>query len=174
MPSDELVSWQLSDANKESLNFIDNGVVFSDNCSAVTNNSIPDIEREALIAIYNSTNGSSWNNDLSENSYFGVPWVADATQKRNVGAWFGVTTTIINGQKHVTKVELNSNKLNGTIPTEIKNLTQLKELEINNNTISSLPTEIGELANLEQLTINNQRNSTTNENILKSIPSENK
>ena len=172
VPSDELVSWQLSDANKENLSFIDNGVVFSDNCSAVTNNSIPDIEREALIAIYNSTSGISWNNDLSENSFYGVPWVADVSQKRNVGAWFGVTTAIINGQKHVTKVELNSNKLNGTIPSEIKNLTKLKELELNSNTVSSLPTEVGQLANLEQFTINSQYNSTINEYILKSIPSE--
>ena len=171
VPSDELVSWQLSDANKENLNFIDNGVVFSDNCSAVTTNSIPDLERAALIAIYNSTNGTNWRNDLSS-SYNGVTWVSDATQKRNVGAWFGVTTAIINGQKHVTKVELNSNLLDGTIPSEIKDLTQLKELEINNNTISELPKEIGELSKLEQLTFNGQRNATTSEQVLKSIPSE--
>ncbi|KGL58953.1 leucine-rich repeat domain-containing protein [Polaribacter sp. Hel1_85] len=171
VPNDELVSWQLSNYTEENY-YIDNGVVFSDNCSAVSNNSIPDIEREALIAIYNSTNGSSWNNDLSENSYFGVPWVADVNQKRNVGAWFGVTTAVINGQKHVTKVELNSNKLKGIIPSEIKNLTQLKELELNNNSISSLPTEIGELVNLEQLTITSQYNSTGAEYVLKRIPTE--
>jgi Leucine-rich repeat (LRR) protein len=171
VPSDELVSWQLSDANKENLNFIDNGVVFSDNCSAVTNNSIPDLEREALITLYNSTKGTDWKNDLS-GSYNGVTWVADATQKRNVGAWFGVTTEMINGQKHVTKVELNSNKLDGTIPSVIKNLTQLKELEFNNNSVSEIASEIGELANLEQLTFTSQYDSSKSEYVLKNIPSE--
>ena len=171
VPSDELVSWQLSNYTEEN-NYIDNGVVYSDNCNGVTNNSVPDLEREALIAIYNSTNGSSWNNDLSSNSYQGVFWVADINQKRNVGAWFGVTTAIINGQKHVTKVELNSNLLEGTIPSEIKNLTQLKELELSSNAISELPSEIGELTYLEQLTLSGQYNSTNTEYVLKNIPSE--
>ncbi|WP_334055897.1 leucine-rich repeat domain-containing protein [Polaribacter sp. P097] len=170
VPTDELVAWQLSEAN-DANNKIDNGVVYSDNCATVTNNSIPDTERGALIAIYNNTKGDGWRNDLS-GSYNGVTWVNDATQKRNVGAWFGVTTAIINGQKHVTKVELNSNLLDGTIPSVIKNLTQLKELEFNSNAISEIPSEIGELANLEQLTFTNQYNSENQEYVLKSIPTE--
>jgi Leucine-rich repeat (LRR) protein len=170
VPTDELISWQLS-SYKEEGGVIDNGVVYSDNCSAVTTNSIPDAEREALIAIYNSTKGDSWKNDLSS-SYNGVTWVNDATQKRNVGAWFGVTTAVINGQKHVTKVELNSNLLDGTIPSVIKNLTQLKELEFNSNAVSEIPKEIGELTNLEQLTFKSQYNATKAEYVLKSIPAE--
>ncbi|QTE21635.1 leucine-rich repeat domain-containing protein [Polaribacter cellanae] len=163
VPSDELVAWQLSVYNEEG-GIIDNGVVYSDNCSAITNNSIPDLERDALIAIYNNTKGMDWRNDLS-GSYNGVTWVNDATQKRNVGAWYGVTTNIINGKKHVTKIELNSNLLDGTIPSVIKNLTQLKELEFNSNKISEITTEIGKLANLEQLTFTGQTELTT-------IPSE--
>ncbi|EAQ40562.3 T9SS type A sorting domain-containing protein [Polaribacter sp. MED152] len=170
VPTDELVAWQLSEAN-EANNKIDNGVVYSDNCAAVTNNSIPDTERDALIALYNNTKGDDWRNDLS-GSYNGVTWVNDATQKRNVGAWFGVTTAIINGQKHVAKVELNSNLLDGTIPSVIKNLTQLKELEFNSNAISEIPSEIGDLANLEQLTFTNQYHSENQEYVLKSIPTE--
>ncbi|MDD7915063.1 leucine-rich repeat domain-containing protein [Polaribacter ponticola] len=170
VPSDELVSWQLSGVNEEK-GYLDNGVIYSDNCSAVTTNAIPDIEREALIALYNNTKGTDWKNDLS-GSYNGVTWVADATQKRNVGAWFGVTTAIINGQKHVTKVELNSNKLDGTIPSVIKNLTQLKELDFNNNSVSEIASEIGELTNLEQLTFTSQYNSTNAEYVLKTIPEE--
>ncbi|WP_340935902.1 leucine-rich repeat domain-containing protein [Polaribacter haliotis] len=168
VPTDELVAWQLSEANEKN-NKIDNGVVYSNNCSAVTNNSIPDLERDALIAIYNNTKGMDWRNDLSA-SYNGVTWLNDTTQKRNVGAWYGVTTAIINGQKHVTKVELNSNQLDGTIPSVIKNLTQLKELEINSNAISEIPAEIGELGNLEQLTFTSQLKDS--EYILKTIPTE--
>jgi Leucine-rich repeat (LRR) protein len=170
VPTDELVAWQLSVYNEEG-NIIDNGVVYSDNCSAVTTNSIPDLEREALIAIYNSTKGADWQNDLS-GSYNGVTWVNDATQKRNIGAWFGVTTAMINGQKHVTKVALNSNLLDGTIPSVIKNLTQLKELEFNSNAVSEIPKEIGELTNLEQLTFTSQYNATQAEYVLKIIPAE--
>ena len=170
VPSDELVSWQLSNY-KDELYIIDNGVVYSDNCSAVTTNSIPDIERNALIAVYNSTKGTDWRNDLSS-SYNGVTWVNDIAQKRNVGAWYGVTTAIINGQKHVTKVELNSNLLDGTIPSVIKNLTQLKELELNSNFVSEIPSEIAELVNLEQLTFTSQYNATIQEYVLKSIPIE--
>jgi len=170
VPTDELVSWQLSFYNEEG-GIIDNGVVYSDNCSAVTTNSIPDIERDALISIYNNTKGTDWKNDLSS-SYNGVLWEADNTLKRNVGAWYGVTTEMINGQKHVTKVELNSNLLDGTLPSVIKNLTQLKELEFNNNAISEIPVEIGELANLEQLTFNSQRSLDNSEYVLKSFPTE--
>uniref|UniRef100_UPI00261AE18C T9SS type A sorting domain-containing protein n=1 Tax=uncultured Polaribacter sp. TaxID=174711 RepID=UPI00261AE18C len=170
VPQDELVSWQLSDANGTQ-NFIDNGVIYSDNCSAVTNNSIPDKERDALIAIYNKTKGTDWKNDLSS-SYNGVLWETDNTLKRNVGSWYGVTTAIINGQKHVTKVELNSNQLDGTIPSVIKNLTQLKELEFNSNTVSEIALEIGELENLEQLTFTRQYDSDKAEYVLKTIPAE--
>ncbi|UAM99617.1 leucine-rich repeat domain-containing protein [Polaribacter litorisediminis] len=151
VPTDELVAWQLSNYQEEG-GVIDNGVVYSDNCSAVTNNSIPDAEREALIALYNSTKGANWSNDLSS-GYTGVTWVADATQKRNVGAWFGVTTGIINGQKHVTKVELNSNQLDGTIPSVIKNLTQLKGISVRNNNLISI--DISKNTNLEILQISN-------------------
>ncbi len=169
VPNDELVAWQLSEATEER-NIIDNGVVYSDNCSSVTTNSIPDLERDALVAIYNKTKGTDWKNDLS--SSYGVPWETDNSLKRNVGAWHGVTTAIINGQKHVTKIELNSNDLDGKIPSEIKNLPQLQELEINSNAISEIPAEIGELANLEQLTFTSQYSSAKAEYVLKGIPSE--
>ncbi|SDR67291.1 Por secretion system C-terminal sorting domain-containing protein [Polaribacter sp. KT25b] len=170
VPSDELVAWQLSFYNEEG-DVIDNGVVYSDNCAVVTNNSIPDIEREALIAVYNSTNGGSWKNDLS-NAYNGVTWVNDAKDNRNVGAWFGVTTAIVNGQKHVTKVELNSNQLDGTIPSVIKNLTKLKTLKFDYNAVSEIAPEIGELSNLEQLTFNHQYSYEKSEYVLKMIPVE--
>ncbi|MCL7754042.1 T9SS type A sorting domain-containing protein, partial [Polaribacter sp. Z022] len=168
VPSDELVAWKLSNYNQEG-GILDNGVVYSDNCSAVTTNSIPDIEREALIAFYNNTKGANWKNDLTT-SYNGVTWVNDILKKRNVGAWYGVTTAIINGQKHVTKIELNSNQLAGKIPSEIKNLTQLKELEVNSNGISEISKDIGELNNLEQLTMSSQ--IINSEYVLKEIPTE--
>ncbi|WP_442267697.1 leucine-rich repeat domain-containing protein [Tenacibaculum sp. ZS6-P6] len=170
VPSDELVSWQLSGFNEQN-SVLDNGVVYSDNCSGVTNNSITDIEREALIALFNATDGNNWRNDLTS-SYNGVLWNSDITQKVNVGAWFGVTTAMINGQKHVTKLELNSNLLKGELPTEIRNLSQLKIFKISNNAVSLIPAEIGELINLEQLTLSSQFDAITSQKILSTLPVE--
>ncbi|WP_299678832.1 leucine-rich repeat domain-containing protein [uncultured Tenacibaculum sp.] len=170
VPSDELVSWQLSEFNEQN-GILDNGVVYSDNCSGVTNNSIIDVEREALIALFNATDGNNWRNDLTS-SYNGVLWNSDITQKVNVGAWFGVTTAMINGQKHVTKIELNSNLLEGELPIEIRNLSQLKIFKISNNTISLIPAEIGELINLEQLTLSSQFDIITSQKTLSALPTE--
>lgn len=53
-----------------------------------------------------------------------------------------------------------------TIPSEIKNLTNLKELRIEKSTITgNIPSEIGDLTNLEQLTI------SSNKKMSGSIPS---
>ncbi|SNR14349.1 leucine-rich repeat domain-containing protein [Tenacibaculum jejuense] len=170
VPSDELVSWQLSGFNEQN-SVLDNGVVYSDNCSGVTNNSISDLEREALIALFNATDGNNWRNDLT-GSYNGVLWDSDITQKVNVGAWFGVTTAVINGQKHVTKIELNSNLLKGELPAEIGNLSQLKIFKMSSNAISLIPAEIGMLINLEQLTLSSQIDPITNQNVLTRLPAE--
>ncbi len=68
-----------------------------------------------------------------------------------VDTWFGVT--VDNG--HVTEINLVENKLVGTIPPEIGNLTHLTWLDIYycRGITGSLPKEIGQLTNLEDLTL---------------------
>jgi Leucine-rich repeat (LRR) protein len=91
----------------------------------------------ALVALYNSANGSQWvRND---------GWLSQPVNK-----WQGVT--VINGR--VIKLDLSANNLSGFIPSEIGNLASLIWLNLNYNSLpGNLPEEIGLLTNLISLEI---------------------
>ena len=100
-------------------------------------------ERDALVAIFNATNGSEWIE--SEN------WVTDEF----VGVWFGITT---DADGRVVKLELGSNGLQGTIPPEIAALSRLEVLDLGTNGLSGvIPVEIGELGNLTTLILSDNQ-----------------
>lgn len=91
-------------------------------------------EREALIALYQATNGDQWRNTTN--------WCTDEP----LGSWHGVTT---DEEGHVTDLILFSNQLSGEIPAEIGNLTKLTTLNLSSNQLSGeIPAEIGNLTNL--------------------------
>jgi len=98
---------------------------------------VPQIERDALIALYNATNGLNWIDSTNWNT------------TEPVSNWYGITTE--NG--HVTGIVLNYNNLVGTIPTEIGDFSELTLLFLYNNSgiTGSIPTEIGNLTNLISL-----------------------
>jgi gliding motility-associated-like protein len=100
---------------------------------------VPTIERDALIAIYNSTDGANWTDNTN--------WNTTAP----VSSWFGVTVT----GNSVTGITLTANNLNGTIPVEIGNLTNLITLRIQNEALltGTIPTTVGNLINLDYLSI---------------------
>ena len=101
-------------------------------------------ERAALIAVYNSTNGAGW---------------TDRTNWRNAGdtdfndpgtecLWFGVICT----GSTVTTLDLKSNELDGTIPADLGNLSNLRTLNLYSNSLSgNIPPELGNLASLQVL-----------------------
>ncbi len=92
---------------------------------------VPDLEYEALLAVYSSTDGPNWNN--SEN------WLTQGT------GWYGVN--IENG--HVVRIDLSSNNLSGSLPPEIGNLSCLSMLNLRNNRlVGSIPAEIGSMSAL--------------------------
>ena len=68
------------------------------------------LERDALVALYNSTGGERWYNN--EN------WLSD----KPVDTWYGVRT--VGGR--VIKLFLDTNRLRGQIPAELGNLTHLR------------------------------------------------
>lgn len=106
-------------------------MVESFSCSTVTD--VPLAECEALVALYNSTNGAGWYNDQN--------WLIT----NSVSSWYGIVT--VDG--HVSKIELWYNILNGTIPSALSNLTYLQELILSGNQLTGIiPPNLGLLSNL--------------------------
>ncbi len=98
---------------------------------------VSQLQKDALIAIYNSTNGDNWNNNTN--------WLSDEP----LSTWHGVT---IIGNK-VTKLDFESNNLTGTLPSEIGDLANLEWLSFyaGNSINGDLPEEISNLTELRVL-----------------------
>ena len=109
---------------------------------------IPTIEREALIALYNSTDGDNW----TDNSGWKEPPLdIDGFAMRGTeNTWHGITCDA--GNTHVQRINLNSNQLAGTLPAELGNLVNLEYLVLNDNQLTgNIPPELGNLAALQCL-----------------------
>ncbi len=111
---------------------------------------VMDLERAALIALYEATDGPNWVN--SEN------WLTDAP----LGDWFGVRT---DASGRVVGLAMSnydsqldrwiSNNVKGPIPPELGDLTELEYLQFFNNSLSGpIPSELGRLTNLRDLDFN--------------------
>ena len=93
-------------------------------------------DREALVALYNATDGDNWANN--EN------WLSDEP----LDAWHGVTVS----DGRVTGLDLEQNQLTGPIPAELGRLSSLKDLQLYSNELTGpIPTELGNLSNLTAL-----------------------
>ncbi|MCP4216110.1 MAG: hypothetical protein GY765_15775, partial [bacterium] len=109
---------------------------------------IPASERAALIALYNSTNGDSWTDNGNWKS---APLDVDGfAMPGTENTWQSVTCDV--GNTTVIELRPSSNGLNGTIPTELGDLTNLTDLRLNDNSLSGgIPTQLGNLSNLQIL-----------------------
>jgi hypothetical protein len=96
---------------------------------------IPQAECQALVSLYNNTDGPHWISNTG--------WLQNATPC----GWFGVTC--IAG--HVTGLGLPSNLLSGTVPSELGNLTELTELRAYSNRLSGDIKVLGRLSKLSVL-----------------------
>jgi|GEM_PF-1846706 len=95
---------------------------------------IPESEYNALVAIYNSTNGAGWFNNTG--------WLSGSSY------WYGVA--VAGG--HVVHLTLGANNLTGTLPAELGDLTWLYWLDLSGNHIGGpVPDVIGSLTNLSYL-----------------------
>ncbi|MCP5047569.1 MAG: hypothetical protein GY940_10380 [bacterium] len=107
---------------------------------------IPQSERDALIALYNSTNGDNW----QTNTNWRKP--GDPTQFNDPGTegtWHGVSLN--QNKDHVVTLNLNQNRLNGTLP-DLSALTELWEIAFVYNDIGgTLPTWLNNLSRLNRI-----------------------
>ena len=105
--------------------------------------SVPETDREALVALYNATDGPNWANEHY--------WLSGAS----IREWYGVTTDD-NGR--VTWLWLYGNQLSGEIPPELGSLANLYMLNLSENQLSGeVPSELGQLSNLESLVLSYNR-----------------
>jgi Leucine-rich repeat (LRR) protein len=108
--------------------------LFFSTISTLSFSQISKLEKDALIDLYQATNGSSWNTTWDLNG--------------EVHTWFGIT---IENNK-VTKIDLRINNLDGFIPPTIGNLTSLQELNLAFNKIGGIiPSEITAIKSLRSI-----------------------
>jgi hypothetical protein len=98
---------------------------------------IPDSEYQALVALYNATDGPTWG------PRFG--WMLDASPC----SWGGVTCE----EGHVTWLMVGIMACPATLPPELGNLSYLKTLDVcfNPELAGTIPPELGNLSALERL-----------------------
>ena len=90
--------------------------------------------REALVELYNATDGPNWTNNSG--------WLTDAP----IREWHGVTT---DPSGRVTRLDLRQNQLSGEIPAELGNLASLEWLLLFGNQLSGgIPADLGNLTSL--------------------------
>ena len=100
-------------------------------------------DKAALVALYNATDGANWTTSTN--------W----TSAEPLSSWSGVTT---NSDGLVTRLVLNNNGLDGTLPAALGDLTALEYLDLQNNALSgALPAELADLTNLTSLLLNESR-----------------
>ncbi|MBR3793960.1 MAG: hypothetical protein IKK27_08540 [Alistipes sp.] len=100
---------------------------------------ILEMEREALIAIYNALDGDNWANNTN--------WCSD----KPVSQWYGVeidsTSSVIS-----LCIEGNRNKLGErtSFPVELENLRNLSRLELNYTNVDSFPEQFASSLNIKE------------------------
>ncbi|MCB1053338.1 MAG: hypothetical protein H6510_02355 [Acidobacteria bacterium] len=100
---------------------------------------IPFSERNALLEIYQATNGLNW----TQQANWGGPTGSE-------GTWYGVTVT----DGHVTALNLVFNNLTGSDMSALGDLPALVELNLYGNNLSGpFPAELGLLTNLVRMNL---------------------
>lgn len=87
----------------------------------IVKQSYKDLEREALIALYNATGGEKWTNNTN--------WCSD----KPISEWFGVLTT---DEGKLYQLNLPTNNLCGNLPDIFDKLPYLQHIYISNNNLT--------------------------------------
>ena len=103
----------------------------------------PFSDRDALVALYNATDGPNWANAGN--------WLTTEPISR----WYGVG---VDRSERVRELNLDSNELTGTIPGALGGLTSLVELDLGRNRLTgTIPASLGFLTDLEELRLGENR-----------------
>ena len=106
-----------------------------------------EMDRAALVALYDATDGPNWLNTTN--------WLTDTP----LGEWHGVVT---DEGGRVTALILQRNQLSGTIPSQLENLTSLETLVLQHNQLSgTIPSQLENLTSLETLVLQHNQLSGT-------------
>jgi Leucine-rich repeat (LRR) protein len=107
------------------------------NCSNFQETGVPQSQCDAVVALYNSTNGNGW-------TCVKTNWMSN----QSISTWVGVTVH----NSTVTKIDRQNCNMVGVIPSSISSLQDLVNLNLSfNKLIGSIPSSIGSLAKLTQL-----------------------
>ncbi len=120
-------------------------------------------DREALMALYNATDGDNWvrndnwGTDEHLSKWYGVEYNFGEgvhSVKMNYNNMTGVIPDEIGELAGVTELDFGSNSLSGTIPESLCKLNQLKILDLSGNRYSGeFPAFLGQLPNLRRFHI---------------------
>lgn len=116
-------------------------------CASLTNSPIPDVECNALYALYVGTDGAHWVTNTG--------WFTDVLSV-NPCTWYGITCGTILGVEHVKWIRLGSNGLSGAIPSQLGQFSELEVLELGGNNLrQGIPEALANLPKLRYLILNN-------------------
>jgi Leucine-rich repeat (LRR) protein len=141
-------------------------------CTVSVDAAIPQAQRDALLALYSSTNGDGWTSHTNwggaagtECSWEGVQCNAQATavtaitlpNHRLTGPFPSLTA--LTG---LTSIDLSLNSLSGALPGELGQLTALTSINVLvNNLTGPLPPELSNLRSLQRLMLGSNKFSGT-------------
>ena len=113
-------------------------------------------DRAALEVFYKATDGDNWRNNTN--------WLSE----NPLDSWHGV---VVSSTGRVYRLLLQNNKLTGTIPPELGQLTNLRFLDLAHNQLTGMiPPELGQLTNLEVLGLRGNQFTGCIPNTLRNLP----